>query len=59
MSQNYIMHERLLIQEELHMGLGLFGGEQPVGGLPAAKMKKVIFLYLRIQKKYEEITKET
>jgi hypothetical protein len=35
-------------------------GEQPVGGVTGCrKMKKVIFLLLRIQKKYEEITKET
>jgi len=42
----------------LHTGLVLFGGEQPVGGYWLPKKKEVISLSIRIQKKYEEITKE-
>jgi len=39
--------------------LFLFGGEQPVGGvLAATKVKKVIFLFFRVQEKDEEISKE-
>jgi hypothetical protein len=33
--------------------------EQPVGGLLAAQKRMKVFVIVRIEKKYEEITKET
>jgi hypothetical protein len=47
-------------QEALHIGLGLKeGGEQPVGGVTGCQeRRKIVFLFLRIQKINEDITKE-
>jgi hypothetical protein len=43
---NYIRFKRGVFQEALHIGLVLFGGEQPVGGLLAAKKGRKLFFLI-------------
>jgi hypothetical protein len=48
-----------ILMKTLQKWVRFGGGEQPVGGYWLLKRMKVIFLIFRIQKKYEEIAKET
>jgi len=53
---NYIRFKGGGLQEVHHRSL--CGGEQPAGGLLAAKNEESYFLIFRIPKKYEEMTKK-